>query len=101
MAAVDGEALRDRRAMGSLADVVFGIGKAAALVRAEGVDGLAREVVVLEEGVDRHRHRTAIVGVAEVNFIIGVEVIGQIQHRGTGAFLPVLTRLRHTGLVVV
>ena len=101
VAAVDGEALRDRRAMGSLADVVFGIGKAAALVRAEGVDGLAREVVVLEEGVDRHRHRTAIVGVAEVNFIIGVEVIGQIQHRGTGVFLPVLTRLRHTGLVVV
>ena len=61
VAAVDGEALRDRRAMGSLADVVFGIGKAAALVRAEGVDGLAREVVVLEEGVDRHRHRAAIV----------------------------------------
>ncbi len=45
--------------------------------------------------VSRHR------ALAEVNFIIGVEVIGQIQHRGTGVFLPVLTRLRHTGLVVV
>ena len=53
VAAVDGEPLRDGRAGRSAADIALGVGEPAALVRAEGTDGLAGEVVVLEEGIDR------------------------------------------------
>ena len=98
-------------------DLLLGLGNVGGIMRNNGRYTAAEENIALGadelfEITDRlsthrnidfpgHRHRTAIVGVAEVNFIIGVEVIGQIQHRGTGVFLPVLTRLRHTGLVVV
>ena len=68
---------------------------------AEGVDGLAGEVVVLQEGVHRHGHGAAVVGIAQVNFVIAVQIGRQPHHLRPCLVLPVLPCLSHAGLVVV
>lgn len=50
-AAADGKAAGDHRTGRGLPNVLLRAGKAAALVGAEGMDGLAGKIVVFEKGV--------------------------------------------------
>ena len=75
---MNGKTLGDAGLRRGFLNVLYGMGKAASFVRAEGVNRLAGEIIVLEEGVDRHRHCSPIVGVTQINLIVGIQIIGQI-----------------------
>ena len=100
MAAVDGKSWGEGCAGGGGAEVRLGVGKSAALVGAEGVDGLAGEVVVLQEGEHCHGHGAAEIGVAQVDFIVAVQIFRQIHQGGPGVRLTVLHGLGDTLPVV-
>ena len=68
---------------------------------AEGADDLAGKVIVLQEGIDRHGHGAAVVGVAQIDAVIARQIFRQTQQLRTDTLLPVGSGLRHAGAVVV
>ena len=68
---------------------------------AKRMNGLAAEVIMFKKCVDRHRHRTPIVRIAEINFIVGIQIIGQVQYLRASFFLQISFRLGNAGLIVV
>ena len=69
-------------------------------MRAEGVYRLAGKIITFKERIHRHRHRAPIVGVAEVNLVVGVQIFRQVQNLRARLFLQVGLRLGNAGLVV-
>ena len=86
---MNGQPLGDRRARRVFPDILHRSGKAAALMRAEGVYRLAGKIITFKERVHRHRHRAPIVGVAEVNLVVGVQIFRQVQNLRARLFLQV------------
>ena len=68
---------------------------------AEGVNDLAGEVIPLQEGVNGHGHGSAIVGVAQINFVVLGQRLGQVPQGRAGLTLQVLRGLGHTGSIVI
>ena len=68
---------------------------------AEGADELAGEVVVFQEGIDRHGHGAAVVGIAQIDAVIARQIFRQPQQLRTDTLLPVGSGLCHAGAVVV
>ena len=97
---MDGKAGRYDGAGAEAFDIRFAPAHPAPLVGAEGVDGLAGEVVMLEESEDRHRHRPPVVGIAEVDFIIPVQRLRPGLQFRPGVRLLVLLGLGDAGVII-
>ena len=52
------------------ADIVLASPEAAAFMGAEGTYGLSRKIKMLQEGEDRHRHGSPVVGIPQINRIV-------------------------------
>lgn len=100
-AAAQRQAARDPRALRRPLDVLLRVRQAAALVRAERMDGFPLPVIVLKKGVDRHRHGTAVVRIAEVDFFIVVQTLRQRRQFRTGVRAQIAPRLGDAGVIVV
>ena len=101
IAAAYGKTLCDVCALCCAPNIVYSVCKSAALVGAERVDRLARKIEAIEEGIDRHRHRSPVVRVAEIYLVILIDIIGQVNDLGTGVRFKVVLRLSYAFVVII
>lgn len=71
-----------------LSDVALGVGKSAALMGTKRVNGLSAKVIVFKKCIDRHRHGAPIVRIAEIYFIVSVQILGARSAPPGGPFFP-------------
>ena len=97
----NGKSACNGRTRRCLPNILLRAGKAAALVGAEGMDGLARQIIAFKKRVDCHGHGAAVVGIAQVYLVVGIQIFGHIQHLRPGVGPQVRLGFGGAGVIVI